>query len=155
MGGGGDGTPVPAVTLPEEYETRAHGFKWSVADEPHQRRRKAILAAHPEIKHLFGVDLNLKWQVCAYASAQVALAVAMRDAEWPLFLLVAWLVGGALTANLVLAMHELAHNLAFKTPLYNRILSICVANAPIGIPAAISFRRCVVVLPPLPLRLLL
>ena len=40
---------------------------------------------------------------------------------------------------LFLAIHELAHNLFFKTPLYNRLFSF-VANWPIGIPYTIPFR---------------
>lgn len=40
---------------------------------------------------------------------------------------------------LFLAIHELAHNLFFKTPVYNRVFSF-VANWPIGIPYTIPFR---------------
>jgi sphingolipid delta-4 desaturase len=60
-------------------------------------------------------------------------------------LILAYVVGGAANCNLQLAMHEIAHNLAFKgTTAWgmacNRVLSI-VANLPLGIPAAISFRK--------------
>jgi fatty acid desaturase len=64
---------------------------------------------------------------------------------WKALVPVAWVLGGAANCNLQLAMHEISHNLAFKatTPLglaLNRALSI-VANLPLGIPAAISFRK--------------
>ncbi len=37
---------------------------------------------------------------------------------------------------MMLAMHELAHNLGFKKPLYNRILAL-ISNFPLGVPAAV------------------
>ena len=41
---------------------------------------------------------------------------------------------------MTLAVHELSHNLGFKKRLYNRLCAI-FANLPMGIPAAVSFRR--------------
>jgi sphingolipid 4-desaturase/C4-monooxygenase len=64
---------------------------------------------------------------------------------WKLLVPVAYLLGGAANCNLQLAMHEISHNLAFKGTtaigmFCNRVLSL-IANLPLAIPAAISFRK--------------
>jgi len=76
--------------------------------------------------------------VCVLQLLAARLAVSL---SWPYFLALAYVVGGSLTANLVLAMHELAHYNMFKSPAANRLFAVLVANAPVGIPAAVSFRR--------------
>jgi sphingolipid delta-4 desaturase len=48
-------------------------------------------------------------------------------------------VGATANQNLFLAIHEISHNLAFRSPTANRLLAI-VANLPIGIPYSASFR---------------
>ena len=55
------------------------------------------------------------------------------------FLLTAYVVGATANQNLFLAIHEITHNLAFKSPWANRFLAV-VANLPIGIPYSASFR---------------
>jgi sphingolipid delta-4 desaturase len=53
---------------------------------------------------------------------------------------VAYFFGSFLNHNLFLAIHELSHNLAFSTPIYNRLLGI-FANLPIGVPASVTFQK--------------
>jgi sphingolipid delta-4 desaturase len=55
------------------------------------------------------------------------------------FWLTAYIIGATANQNLFLAIHEISHNLAFKSGLANRLLAI-VANLPIGIPYSASFR---------------
>lgn len=60
--------------------------------------------------------------------------------SWP-FLVTAYVIGATANQNLFLAIHEISHNLAFKSPMANRVLAI-IANLPIGIPYSAAFRVC-------------
>jgi sphingolipid 4-desaturase/C4-monooxygenase len=55
------------------------------------------------------------------------------------FLLTAYVIGATANQNLFLAIHEISHNLAFRSAFANRLLAI-FANLPIGIPYSASFR---------------
>jgi len=79
--------------------------------------------------------------VFAVVGLQIFCAYALRNTpflSWQ-YLLTAYVVGATANQNLFLAIHEISHNLAFKSPLANRLLAI-VANLPIGIPYSASFR---------------
>lgn len=71
---------------------------------------------------------------------QVAMAYAVRDLSWWKVLVAAYVVGGTASQNLFCAQHELSHFLAFRTPLYNRILSLA-SNCPLVVPMATAFRK--------------
>ena len=115
-------------------------FAVSAVAAPHAARRRAILAAHPEIRDLFGPCWRTKYSVVAVASLQFAAAhVTAARPAWQLLLL-AWSLGGLLTSNLFLAAHEVSHNLAFDTPRHNKLLGL-VANAPVCIPFSIAFAK--------------
>ena len=115
-------------------------FARSAVAEPHTARRKAILAAHPEIRALFGPCWRTKWTVLAVVSLQFAAASFAKDLPVPQLLLLAWALGGLLTSNLFLAAHEVSHNLAFEDARLNKVLGL-VANAPIGVPFSIAFAK--------------
>lgn len=55
------------------------------------------------------------------------------------FLTTAYLIGATSNQNLFLAIHEISHNLAFRSALANRLLAI-FANLPIGLPYSAAFR---------------
>lgn len=79
--------------------------------------------------------------VLAVVCLQIGCAYALRNTpvlSWT-FLLTAYVIGATATQNLFLAIHEISHNLAFKSPLANRLFAV-VANLPIGIPYSASFR---------------
>lgn len=77
----------------------------------------------------------------AVFSLQIICAISLRNTPIvsPIFLLVAYIVGATANQNLFLAIHEISHNLAFKSPLANRLIAI-FANLPIGLPYSAAFR---------------
>ena len=89
-----------------------------------------------------GYDPNFKYQVLLLMVIQFTLAYLMKDFSWTIVLLVAYTIGGVINHALLLALHEISHNLAFghARPLHNRIFSLIV-NFPIGVPCAISFKK--------------
>ncbi len=82
-----------------------------------------------------------KYVVLAVVTLQFTTAYLLRHA-YPLswkFLIAAYVIGGTANHNLFLAIHEITHNLAFKGLKANKMLAI-IANLPIGVPYAISFK---------------
>lgn len=73
-------------------------------------------------------------------AVQVAMAYAVKDASWWKVLVAAYVVSGTASQNLFTAQHELSHFLAFRKPLYNKILSLA-SNCPLVVPMATSFRK--------------
>jgi len=98
------------------------------------------MKAHPEVSRLTGPEWRSKY-ICLFALVlpQIWLSVVTADLPWLPYLAIAYVFGATITQALFLAIHELAHNLFFKSPLHNRLFSM-VANWPIGIPYTIPFR---------------
>jgi sphingolipid 4-desaturase/C4-monooxygenase len=158
MGKGGDNSVVaaPAAAVRKYNNHRENvqddDFIWSNQDEPHASRRQAILKKYPQIKQLYGHDPMLKYKIALAMVVQLSLAYQFRyqffggptdrpkySFWW--FLAVAWTIGGTCNHMMFMAFHELSHNLGFKQPKHNRWYAMFVANLPVGIPAAISFKR--------------
>merc|ERR1719453_352369 len=87
-----------------------------------------------------GHEPRTKYMVAALVAAQLALGVwVSNNLSWWQFIIVAWWVGGTINHALMLAVHEISHNLAFRSPFLNRLLAY-TANIPIGLPYAAAFR---------------
>ncbi|CBX92024.1 hypothetical protein IAQ61_000226 [Plenodomus lingam] len=116
-------------------------FFWTYTEEPHRTRRMAIIKAHPEVTKLCGPEPLTKYVVLFVVSLQITCAYLLRNTpilSWPFFL-TAYIIGATANQNLFLAIHEISHNLAFRSPLANRVFAV-FANLPIGIPYSASFR---------------
>ena len=112
-----------------------HDFEWDSAPEPHATRRRAILAKYgPAVRALYGPHPAIIAKVALCLAVQ--LTIASVAAELPLwaFMLVAYTIGGVTNHCLTLAMHEVSHNLAFKSFAANKVFGI-VTNLPLGVPA--------------------
>lgn len=93
-----------------------------------------------------GYEPLTKYVVLSVVLLQFTVAYFLRHTsilDWK-FLLAAYVIGGTANHNLFLAVHEITHNLAFKGIKANKMLAI-VANLPIGVPYAITFKVWVVV----------
>ncbi len=110
--------------------------------EPHLRRRRELLAAHPEIRKLFGFDRRTIAVTVAVVLAQLAAAWVLQRAAPPLLAVVAlaWGPGAILSHWLGQSIHETAHNLAARGRLANRAVA-WLANVPLVLPIAETFHR--------------
>ena len=116
-------------------------FLWLMTEEPHRTRRMEIIHAHPEVTKLMGHSPLTKYIVLVVVSLQIATAVYFRHTH-PLsvsFVVWAYVLGGTANHNLFLAIHEITHNLAFRSVVMNRLLAV-FANLPIGVPYAAAFK---------------
>ena len=98
-----------------------------------------MLEQYPQIKQLYGPCPRTKYICTALVLVQLGLAYGLRAAPWWLIVLVAYGVGGVINQALLLAIHELSHNLAFRRPWHNRVFAAFV-NLPVGVPVAETFR---------------
>lgn len=122
-------------------ETLERDFFWSYTEEPHRTRRQAIMSKYPEVSKLCGPEPLTKYAVLLVLVIQFTAAISLRDTpilSWP-FMLTAYAVGGTCNQNIFLAIHEISHNLAFKSTIANRYFAI-LANLPIGLPYSAAFR---------------
>ncbi|KAF2363306.1 Sphingolipid delta4-desaturase N-terminal [Trinorchestia longiramus] len=116
-------------------------FEHTYTEEPHASRRKDILKKHPEVKSLFGPDPWLAVWVLLLVVFQVASLFVVYHLHWLQTIVLAYCIGGTLNHSLTLAIHEIAHSLAFgyNHPMANRMLGI-FANLPIALPMSITFK---------------
>lgn len=124
------------MTTPAEPRT---DYYWVEDREPHFQRRKEILKKYPEVTKLFGIDPLMKYKTVALVAIQMTVALFVGQLHWSLFLLVTYFVGATISHALFLAIHEITHDLAFKTKKYNNWLAF-IANLPIVFPYAMSFK---------------
>jgi fatty acid desaturase len=99
-----------------------------------------------QVTKLCGPEPLTKYIVAATVALQVTCAYLLRNTSVfsiPFFL-TAYIIGATANQSLFLAIHEISHNLGFKSAQANRLFAI-FANLPIGIPYSASFRVC---LPP-------
>ncbi|PSK34330.1 hypothetical protein B9Z65_8656 [Elsinoe australis] len=127
---------------PIETNKEQRDFLWlQYTEEPHRTRRQAIIKAHPEVLKLCGPEPLTAPVVLFVVSLQVLCAYLLQSTPFfsLRFFLTAYIIGATANQNLFLAIHEISHNLAFKSARLNRLLAI-FANLPIGIPYSASFR---------------
>jgi sphingolipid 4-desaturase/C4-monooxygenase len=114
-------------------------FIWSEDQEPHHQRRLEILRSHPEVKKLFGVDTTMAYKALFVCALQLAVPLFfLSDNPW-IFVATAVFVGTTLNHILVLAIHEITHDLVFKEKWMNNLLAMIV-NFPLLFPFAMSFK---------------
>jgi len=121
-------------------ESGEEDYYWSMDEEPHASRRREILSKYPEIKDLNGPDSKLKFTIFGLVLLQIFMCYVSHSLSTWQYAVAAYAIGGTANHMLMLGMHELAHNLGFKSPLNNRLLAL-VANLPLGVPSCATFRK--------------
>eukprot|EP01065_Artemidia_motanka_P051429 TRINITY_DN9080_c0_g1_i1.p1 TRINITY_DN9080_c0_g1~~TRINITY_DN9080_c0_g1_i1.p1 ORF type:complete len:320 (+),score=87.73 TRINITY_DN9080_c0_g1_i1:72-1031(+) len=117
----------------------ASDYHWKYDDEPHASRRQQIMAKYgDQLRPLMGPEWRTAPIVVALVAAQLYFGVAFQHLAWVPWLAACWVIGGTINHALFLAVHEITHNLAFKSTAANKILAF-IANIPIGIPYAATF----------------
>lgn len=106
---------------------------------PHAERRKKIVEAHPEMRLLFGPEWRSKYIALFLVVAHVLVAVYSQTLSFVPWLVVVYTYGSTSVQAIFLSVHELSHNLYFRSSELNMWFSI-VVNLPIGVPFAIAFR---------------
>ena len=110
------------------------------------RKLRSLLMSqisHPrrQVLKLMGYEPLTKYIVLGVFILQIFVAFYLRHTQpfSPLFVLLAYVIGGTANHNLFLAIHEITHNLAFRGVNANKALAV-FANLPIGIPYSVSFK---------------
>jgi sphingolipid delta-4 desaturase len=103
-------------------------------------RARQILAAHPEVKELFGNTPSSALHIIGIVALQIAIAIFMRNSPIWQILLVGYFVGAVANHAMWVMIHECCHNLVFRSTVANNLINI-VANLPIVFPSAISFKK--------------
>lgn len=117
-------------------------YLWSYTEEPHCSRRDIILAAHKEVKSLYGYDWREKYFALVIWSIQLTAAYycGKPTCPWWVFICAAWIVGGTCVHSTTLAIHEMSHNLFFQKSSHNNYYSYFI-NLPMVIAYAANFKK--------------
>jgi sphingolipid delta-4 desaturase len=116
------------------------GFRRLSTPDPHRRRRRDILRAHPEVRALCGRNPWSGALIAALVAAHFALAWALRGAPVWLLAAAAFGVGAYLSAALNALIHDASHSLVFRGRALNRLAGMA-ANLPLVLWTAEPFFR--------------
>jgi sphingolipid delta-4 desaturase len=118
------------------------GFYQSGIEHPHVGRARALLKAHPEIRHLMVRNPWTALIALSLVAIQTGIAFEMGKLGihyWWLSLIIAYFVGAfANHANYVI-IHDATHNLIFRRQSWNVVVAI-LADLPNLSPGAMGFR---------------
>jgi sphingolipid delta-4 desaturase len=114
-------------------------FLFSNEIEPHKKRTKDILSAHPEVKQLIGKNPYTFVIILLVVSLQLTIAFLLRNQPWWAALITAYFIGAFANHNLYVCIHDATHNLVFKNRIAN-IFAAIMADLVNVAPGAISFR---------------
>jgi sphingolipid delta-4 desaturase len=114
---------------------------YTVTDQPnpHLRRARDIMRAHPEVKDYFGEYPATGAFIALVVGIQLAMAFLLRDAGWLAVIACAWLVGALASHALFVLIHDAAHDLILPGRAWNKFFGI-LCNVGQGMPTAMSFR---------------
>ncbi|PHZ12370.1 fatty acid desaturase [Rhizopus microsporus ATCC 52813] len=111
-------------------------------DEPHLKRKHALLAKYPEIRQLYGSDFSTFYAATVINLVQLGLAYYFghyNSSHWTM-ILAAYFIGGTMTGIVGVIIHEACHNLITGDKTLDRIMGL-YTNLALPVPISQSFRR--------------
>lgn len=117
----------------------ATGYTVSDRPNPHVRRAREIMRAHPEVKDYFGEYPPTVLYIAGVVGLQLAVAYLLRDAGWLAVIACAWLFGAVASHSLFVLIHDAAHDVILPGRTWNKICGI-LCNVGQALPTAMSFR---------------
>jgi sphingolipid delta-4 desaturase len=111
-------------------------------DRSHVLRRRAILAAHPEVRDLFVRDIRTFWMTVGIFLGQCAIAAGMGRLGahyWCVSVILAYCIGAFANHAMFVIIHDSIHNVVFERPSLNKLNAI-LADLPNTFPTAMGFR---------------
>jgi sphingolipid delta-4 desaturase len=122
--------------------TTQEDFVWVSTDEPHKQRRKEMLKKYPQIEKLYGHDPNSKYKVFFSMFLQLCTCylISTYDYNWLGIFVLAYVWGGTINHSLMLAVHELSHDLFFPKQWQNVWFGI-YASLSLGLPISLGFKK--------------
>jgi sphingolipid delta-4 desaturase len=128
------------MSSPSEYSPLPDYSRVSYL-QPHWTRRKEIAKVHPEVQELHRTDVMTGVWVVVTISILVSLAkiVEVYQMSWLGIIALAYCVGAFICHAQWVLIHELTHDLVFKSQFLNT-LCLLICNTTHIIPSGISFR---------------
>jgi sphingolipid delta-4 desaturase len=105
-------------------------------------RRRAILAAHPEVQDLFVGDVRTFWITIGIFVGQCGLAAWIGHLGvqyWWAAVILAYCIGAFANHAMYVIIHDSIHNAVFAHPTLNKLNAI-LADLPNSFPTAMGFR---------------
>jgi sphingolipid 4-desaturase/C4-monooxygenase len=121
---------------------RGSSFIPTTLQRPHPVRRRAILAAHPEVAALIGHDPRTAAITLCVVAGQTAIAALLGSfgiAYWWAALASAICIGAFANHAMFVVIHDATHNCIFKSNTLNKWAAI-LADLPNTFPTAMGFR---------------
>ncbi|EPR79832.1 Fatty acid desaturase [Spraguea lophii 42_110] len=111
-------------------------------DEPHYKRKLKILQDHPEIKNLYGYSFKtIIITILSFILFIIGCYIStLISSNYILFFCFAYFYGASLAALSGVIVHECCHLSTFRNLFVDQLVGI-VANAPVIIPMAASFKK--------------
>jgi sphingolipid delta-4 desaturase len=113
-------------------------------NQPHIRRRRAILAKYPMIRRLYQPDIMTMWVIFFAVASNLTLAWMFGKTEgfwsWILMAVTAFAIGASIDDLLAICVHECCHGLVTTNSLTNKLLAL-LCNVGTPVPIAMGFRR--------------
>lgn len=106
----------------------------------HGQRAREILAKHPEVRGLMGINPTSALWAVGLVAAQWLAAYLVHDLSWLWIIVAAYLFGAFVNHALYVLIHECTHNLVFRNKTYNNLLGIFCDFA-LAAPSAMAFRK--------------